>query len=1238
MDTEIIRNLQAPFDGIRVISCPHPFSVERIDLAIPEGGTIGDILRLVNSYPSAGLNAHVFLGDLLIIREEWEFIKPGAGDTVTVRVVPTDPGGGGAGKIFRTILSIAVIAVGGFVGLAVAGAIGGTFGAVVGSIAGAAVNFVGSLIVNAIAPPPRPKLGRLSGTSGSGSGLLAESPTLAITGGQNRANNFGAIPRLFGKHRIFPTLGAQTFTEIVGNDQFLRQLFTIGYGPVQMTDMRIGDTPISQFEGVETQTREGLSGDSAIGLFSNDVREDALSIRLKAEDGWRTQRSQIDADELSVDIVFANGLVEFEDDGTKIERTVSVSVEYQPASGGGWTSAGTITVTEKKSSLVRRGLRWTVSKNQYDVRLKRTTADTEDAQIRDEVFWSTLRTIKHVDPITISGMAKVALRIKATDQLNGVVDRFNLLVEAKLPTWNGSAWTSPVVTRRAAWAYAEVLRGAANKRALADSRIDGDGLKAWADADATAGRNFDAVMDFRSTVFESLRDIAASARASFAMKDGKYSVVTDVVQTTIIQHFTPRNSTGYKGRKAFNDVPHGLKVRFINADKDYQQDERLVFDDGFNAGNATKFEVLELFGITDKDQAWKDGRYHIATGRLRPEIHELTVDVEHIICTRGDLVRITHDIPQFGLGFARIKTVNGSPNATDIDIDDTFTMEAGKSYTVRIRYDDGTSNLAPINLNVGGQTNVVFTTPITPTIPKVGDLVMFGEVSSESVELLVKEILPFRDLSAKLIMVDHATAVHTAETGTIPAFDSQISLPANPPAQQLPPKPIIESVISDEDALVRAGDGTLESRILVILGFKSSSNIQPAFFQGRFRETNSGDKYTWLPFVPVDAGEVSFSPVEDGESYDLAIRSVSRLGLASEWSEINGHTVIGKSNLPPDVDSFFLEGEIVKWLYPNKPLDFSGFRLRRHAGSNRNWASGISLHEGLVTVTQFDIAKIPRGTQTIMVKAVDTSGNESATAAVIVKDLGEVIVKNVIQTKDYKALIWPGTLTNGVIDGGNDLLADQLTLFWSADNNAPFWRLDPADTFWANKTESMEYTDELTPQTIEVPSKLLLETTVISKSFMLEYRTDTPDLFWIQDSLVFWSTDAATFWNPLPSFVTWPGELDGVTRQKYEFKIKTEAGTVRAKVSKFKAILDVPDVLEIIEDLIIASGGTRLPITKTFRRIKAVSIDLQDDGGSATTAKLFDKNIAIGAGPMVKAFDKAEALTSALIDAQVQGF
>ncbi len=151
-----------------------------------------------------------------------------------------------------------------------------------------------------------------------------------------------------------------------------------------------------------------------------------------------------------------------------------------------------------------------------------------------------------------------------------------------------------------------------------------------------------------------------------------------------------------------------------------------MFDDGYDALSATKYETLELPGITSAAQAWKDGRYHIATARLRPETYSFNADIEHIVCTRGDLIRFTHDVPLFGLMSARVKSVttaSGFVTAATLDAD--VTMTSGQAYAVRFRLSDGSSLVQSVVTVAGTTSALTFATPGPG--PSAGDLALFGE-------------------------------------------------------------------------------------------------------------------------------------------------------------------------------------------------------------------------------------------------------------------------------------------------------------------------------------------------------------------------------------------------------------------------------------------------------------------------------------------------------------------------------
>jgi len=172
-------------------------------------------------------------------------------------------------------------------------------------------------------------------------------------------------------------------------------------------------------------------------------------------------------------------------------------------------------------------------------------------------------------------------------------------------------------------------------------------------------------MDSARAFSDVLRDVLASGRASFGMVNGKYGAVRDKAQTVPVQMFTPSNSWGFSYQRAFGELPHALRVTFTNPEANYQQDVCIVYADGYNADGsggltaATKFEQLDLRMVTDPDAAWRLGRYHLAVGYNRPTMYSLNADVESIVCERGDLVRVAHDITEWGSAWGRFVSVSG---------------------------------------------------------------------------------------------------------------------------------------------------------------------------------------------------------------------------------------------------------------------------------------------------------------------------------------------------------------------------------------------------------------------------------------------------------------------------------------------------------------------------------------------------------------------------------------------------
>ena len=97
-----------------------------------------------------------------------------------------------------------------------------------------------------------------------------------------------------------------------------------------------------------------------------------------------------------------------------------------------------------------------VDAGQYDVRVRRTTNwSTTDSRVTASALYASLKGFE-ANEADFSGRNPYAMRIKATGQINGRVDRLSAIVNQKVPTWNGTVWIDNEETSNPAWIYYKV--------------------------------------------------------------------------------------------------------------------------------------------------------------------------------------------------------------------------------------------------------------------------------------------------------------------------------------------------------------------------------------------------------------------------------------------------------------------------------------------------------------------------------------------------------------------------------------------------------------------------------------------------------------------------------------------------------------------------------------------------------------------------------------------------------------
>lgn len=1088
-----------------------------------------------------------------------------------------------------------------------------------------------------------------------------------VTSIANQKILFGKIPYLAGTFKMYPPKSANDYTVEEGSDQNLYACFDIGAGEHVFNEQKIGEKSIEEIVGAEYQNRLGLDSDEPISLYTNDVEQTSLNIAL----GYNVpqiKRAGQPADKLSIDIQFDQGLYYIgtntnPDTGqvTQFNGTFSVQfkIEYRQINdSGSWTDAGTFTLSDATTSTVRKNISIEVDREHYDVRVTRLTPDYAAPTYVDDSSWVVLRAILFEDPFKpikdSNGneikIARTALKVTASDETSGALAQYNLIPSRKLRSWNGSTWDDPAVSSNHSDIALDILQGAQNPLPVPDASIDLPAFLAWRNWLIANGFSFNHIFDQETTVKDALDTIAGAGRAQIFVKDSKFTVVYDAEKAQLVQHFTPRNTWGFKAEKTFYDAPHYLRVRFINPDADWQTDERFVYDDGYEANNATKHETIDLIGCTDADLAWKQGRYHIAQRRLRPEIFEFNVDIENLVCNVGDLVRFSHDVPRFGSGFGRIKSVttNGSGDITHLRLDTKVTFISG-DHCIRIRLSDGSSSLHDVQLHGGETDTLTLVTPIlaaTDPKPAAGDLAQFGLKELESVELIITKIEHQESLTALIQAVEHAPAVHQADQGEIPAFQTKQTFVH--PALQLPPQPVIIGARSDEAVLRANIDGSLDAMIQLTMANKPASNVQ--WYQYQYKLSDADWKDAGIQAVPASSGEINIGPLVEAATYDVRIRCVDDRNRVSLWnSSISNHLVIGKTTPPPLVKFFEINGGDLVWYADGqhdfiKPRDFKGFRLKMNWGDDENWTHATVLAD-LITGTRFNISGLAKGLKTFLLKSVDVAENESTDAAIIKADFGGIDVQNVVLTENHHPLFAQGASTNMTVEDEKLKADDNGDLIWTGQPSARIWTGNPSALIWSISYAKGIYAWSYTPKAdVEPPGRLYLSADITS-DHKIEYTTPLAVLWWSGNpSKLIWSCDSSRLiWGQnAPPYAPFPTNGIDAKIQRYDFKITTFAGDTQGIINTLAVVQDVPDIEEYIQ-AVISPGSNRLSLTKTFLGITHVQISLLADLTNYPDADRVeiieeDSEIQAALGPKLKVKDSGGVETSGKVYALVRGY
>ncbi len=832
----------------------------------------------------------------------------------------TLPAGGDSGT--NPIAAILIIALTVYTGGLAAGGFGGamTAGGFAAGMSAGVIVVAGSALINAVFPPP----GQPSNNSPS-----TGSSTYTAGAQGNQARLGQPIPVNYGKMRIYPDFAARPYSEYESNEQYLYQLFCIGQGLNDISNIRLDNTPIANFDDA---TVELVKPHEKVTLFHTAVVQapeaggqdlsEPITFGPYVINNVDTEISRV-----ACDVVFPAGLIRIKDDGEEKSTSVHLNVWADPIDDEGNIIGGReVIFDEEISRKTRTAIRLTLAKDvppgRYQMSIERTTAKPGSQYIKN----CSLGAMKGylVDNNEYGDVTLLALRIRATANLSDAASRLvNGINERLIPVWNpDNGWTvEPVKTRSPAWAFADAIR-ARYGGDFPDSEIDLYGLHYLAGLFDSRGDTFDGRFDTENNLWDALGRIGQVCRSGPIRQGNLYRLIRDQHQETPVQVFGMSNMRDFSIDYVMHDehTADSVKVTYWDEARDYAETTITAQLPDDPADNPKE---IVLFGCTNYEQAWREGMYLAASNRERRQLVSWTTEMEGHIPTFGDLVWVNHDLLGAGRQFGgTVAAVNGAVLTLSRDV----ALEGESWYIlIRDRY-GGPSPPIPIEPVDSHRVRLLDTLPEIETDPiREPSHFMIGQGSEYAFPVKITSLSPEADDRVALAGCIESEFVHTADEGEIPA----------PPPDFKPPPPGL-----DIDDLRATQGGTHESpTIYLSWAFASGADHYRIEYQ-------PPESDLWQP---AGAGLSLINSHEfTSEPGDITCRVAAVAAVRGEWATIPVNAG-GDFDTPGPVEIELSEpfvGEAMKVHWEHEP---SAARYLLEVWSKDQYRRGFYLERDITT-------------------------------------------------------------------------------------------------------------------------------------------------------------------------------------------------------------------------------------------------------------------------------------------------
>jgi predicted phage tail protein len=882
----------------------------------------------------------------------------------------------------------------------------------------------------------------------------------------------------------------------------------------------------------------------------------------------------------------------------------TVSITYAEA----FVPAYTDVISGKCTSRYQRAYRIELPVGgEWDIRVRRITADSAVTTLQNKTFWDSYTEIvdaklrypntayfgfkidsKNFSNIPVRGYEIYGIKVQ-------IPSNYNPLSRVYSGTWDGTfttAWTD-----NPAWIFYDIVT---NSRYGLGDMIDATQVDKWAlytiaqYCDEFVPDGFGGIeprftcnmyIQTREEAYRVVANMASIFRGIAYWSAGEITVSQDS-PSDAVQLFTQSNIVGgqfnYSGSSG--KVRHTVVLVSWNDPQDgYRSKVEYVADDEAITRYGIVQTEIAAIGCTSRGQANRVGKWLIYSEINETETVSFTAGLDTVFCGVGSVIK-TQDPIRSGRRFGG-RTLTGS-TTTSIVIDSAVTIETGKTYELSVILPDGTIETKSVTNGVGSASTLTVSSaysaiPLDYAIWVLAANDLLAEtwrvVSMTEVEKSQIQITALAYDSRKYDAVEQDLILEPLQTSLTSAAQ---------------PEPVTNLTVTE--ALYLSGLSVVATKAIV--SWNTSERANSYRLEYRIADGNP------IVINGLTTNTYEIAPIQEGV-YTFSVSAVNALGRRSQASTVT-ETIYGKTTPPNDVTDFnmvALSGYAHLTWAQSTDLDVlvGGYMRIRFTPVlvSPEWANSTDI--GTSIAGNSTSATLPLLTGSYLAKWVDSTGNESAAEAIIISDAASLITLNILETLT-EAPTFTGTKTNVELNGSSLRIVsgDDLDDFGLVD--------DLAD--WDNLSQVRASGTYLFANTLDLG-------TVQTSRLVSDIETTAEDLLQLFDNIVLIDDLAlidgivndveimlsvrTTNDDPLaaPVWSAWqPFFVGDWTARAFEFKADLFSENIQhnINVTKLSVIVDMPDRDEYGDD--IASGITTFTVTYAtpFQINPALSITAQN--------------------------------------------